>query len=314
MTLAIIFNGQGAYYQGMGLDFAQRFSGSHDIFRLAEDVSGYPLRQWILEQPELFNQTMYAQVAITATSLAIYQAINNQLPPIAYMGGLSLGEYTALIASGMMPMKEGLQLVTKRGHLMGQLCQSLPNIPMRAIIGFSRQVIEDTLQEQNLIGRVYIANVNTESQVVVSGNDEDLNCLKQALSQGEKKVLMVPLKVEGPFHTPWMQDIERDFMKELNQINWKKSKVSVLSNLTGRPHDLEKLPQKMSQHLYQTTMWHKCMQYLKNKSVTHVIQIGPGNTLLKFLGKNTQDFQTLLIDKLKDVDKLQEFIEGIKSI
>src|SRR5690625_3294840 len=125
MSLAVIFNGQGAHYQEMGQDFVEVYPEAKALYEKVELLTDYPVRQWITEDFEALEETRHAQVAIAATSLAIYESIQAKLPAIDYMAGLSLGEYSSLIASGMLSLEEGFSLIKTRGQLMTNHCQTL---------------------------------------------------------------------------------------------------------------------------------------------------------------------------------------------
>ena len=125
MKLAIIFNGQGAHYEGMGMDFVEAFQEAKEIFTQAEDITQLPIQTWINSDINQLALTKNAQPAIVTTSLAIYESIKTKLPAIQYMAGLSLGEYSSLIASNILELDEGLNLIKKRGDIMSAYCEHI---------------------------------------------------------------------------------------------------------------------------------------------------------------------------------------------
>lgn len=312
MKLAVIFNGQGAHYQGMGLDFTRNHQVSQTIFEEAESILDLPIRQWIAEDIERFKCTKNAQPGILVTSLAIYKTIEKQLPAIQYMAGLSLGEYTALIAAGYLSFAEGLNLVKTRGQLMSQHCQDLAldmDIQMAAVMAMPQSQIEELVKELHSEATpIYLANYNSADQIVVAGSAEAINQFKQeAQNQGYRKV--IPLKVEGPFHTPMMAEVQASFRQALDRVDFNEGHVAVVANIDSQVHDLHLIREKLENHLSHPVRWSQTIEFFKRSGVTHILQIGPGHTLAKLLGESS-DFSVYVIDKVSDLQGLEEFLQG----
>src|SRR5699024_2237916 len=152
MSLAIIFNGQGAQYKEMGQDFARTFPEARAVYEKIETLTNYPVRQWITDDFEALQETRYAQVAIAATSLAIYESIQAKLPAIDYMAGLSLGEYSSRIASGMLSLHEGLSIIKPRAQVMtthSQTTREYSEIVMGAVMTMQLEEIQAVLTVVN---------------------------------------------------------------------------------------------------------------------------------------------------------------------
>lgn len=313
MSIAVIFNGQGAHYQGMGQDFVQEFNEAQAVYKAIETITGYPVRQWISTDFDALEETRYAQVAIAATSLAILESIEDKLPAIDYMAGLSLGEYSALIASGAMQIDEGFELLKKRGELMTAHCNTLretSEISMDAVMKMPFDTIQEIVADVNVEeDQLYIANINSSAQVTIAGTKIATTQFKTlAREQGYKRIM--PLKVEGPFHTPYMSAVCALFSEALESVPFREMAVPVISNTTVAPHTTEEIRELLVRHLVEPVRWQETIDYLVAEGVTKVIQIGPGKTLANLLKREENAPETLVIDKVEDVEKIEHFIGG----
>lgn len=313
MSLAIIFNGQGAQYKEMGQDFVDTFPEAQAVYEKVETLTNYPVRQWITDDFEALQETRYAQVAISATSLAIYESIQAKLPAIDYMAGLSLGEYSSLIASRMLSFEDGFKLIKKRGQLMTAHCQKLresSDIVMAAVMKMPLEEIKAVLDEVNEAEeKLYLANLNSSTQVTIAGTIEALEQFKElARNQGYKKIM--PLKVEGPFHSPYMVSVCDPYKDALAQITFSEGEISVISNTIVEPHQIENVKDLLVRHLVEPVRWQETIDYFVDQGVTKIIQIGPGKTLANLLKREPNAPETLVVDKVVDVEKIEEFLGG----
>lgn len=319
MTLAILFNGQGAQYEGMGLDFDQAYSVSHDVFQLAEDVTGYPIREWIKDDIDALKETRYAQPAIAAVSLAIFAQLQQAHPQIAeaaYFAGLSLGEYASLIASGMLSLEEGFQLLKVRGDMMSTYCQELAQqapVQMAAALGMPLEEVEALVAEIHTDqAPLYVANHNSTQQTIIAGVSEAIKTFrKRAKEAGYKKV--IPLKVEGPFHSPLMQAVCEPFRETLDAFDFKQGHVPVISNTTLAVHQPDTIKSTLVEHMTHPVLWRETIDQLVEAGVTHVIQIGPGNTLVNLLKREANAPQSLVIDTVADLDQVADFLQDCQE-
>jgi len=313
MKVAVIFNGQGAHYQGMGTDFNQKYSKYSEIFELAERTTEYPIEQWIETEPEYLSKTRYAQLAVTAVSLGIYNSIQQKLPVIEMMAGLSLGEYSSLIASGMLSYEEGFRLIKQRGELMSTHCEKLSSessFKMSAVIGVPLDEIKKMVDEVQKLGYdLYIANINSSMQIVIGGSKEGVkNFNRKAKESGYKK--SIPLKVEGPFHTPLMQEVCAPFSKYLENVDFTDGDVPVISNTTVEKHTPSNIKDNLVRHFVEPVKWKQTIDYFNDHGITHIIQIGPGDTLKNLLKRENDVPKCLVIDKVDDVQKMDSFLYG----
>lgn len=309
-----MFNGQGAHFEGMGQDFASQYQEAATVYDEAESMTGYPIRQWITEDTSALKLTKHAQVAISATSLAIYRVIETQLPLFAAMAGLSLGEYSAFIASGYLKQHDAWPLLKIRGEMMSQQSQQLKNAQMLAVIGMPEETIAALINQLALAEQLFIANYNSPEQIVIGGNTEAIEAFKVAAkSQGFKK--LVPLKVEGPFHTPLMKDIQAAYQTALSSVAFhfseSEKKPTIWSNVTAQPHQPIAVKDNLVRHLIEPVKWSQIIKEWYQAGITHVIQIGPGNTLAKLLKQQYPTLPCLVINQVADIDNIAPFIEKV---
>ncbi len=313
MSVAVIFNGQGAHYAQMGLDFKAAYPEAQQTFEKAEAITGYPISEWLSDDMTPFQQTQYAQVAITATSLAIYNSIKTKLPVMSYMAGLSLGEYTSLIAGEMLSFEEGMQLIKQRGQLMTQHCAALreeQDIAMEAVMNVPLHEVRELIAEVNDgAEKLFVANLNSSTQIIIAGSTDSIAEFK-ALAKDRGYKRMMPLKVEGPFHTPYMAPVAEPFAQVLDDITFHEGNVPVISNTTVEPHTPETVKEDLTKHLVESVRWRETIDYLVDHGVEKLIQIGPGKTLANLLKREPNAPATLVIDKVEDLDKLEDFIGG----
>ncbi|MBG9981343.1 ACP S-malonyltransferase [Facklamia sp. DSM 111018] len=314
MSLGIIFNGQGAHYPGMGLDFIQEYPESLRVVEKAQVISQLPLINWLKEGGNVLSETRNAQPAIASVSMAIYQAIRPQLPAVSYMAGLSLGEYSALMASGMLTFEQGIDLLVKRGELMSAHCskiaESYPS-GLVAVVGIKSELVQ-RLVDHTECDELWLANFNAATQTVVAGSQKHLKVLRKvAKKTGIKGV--IPLKVEGPFHSPLMAPIQNEYHEILQTYHFESSQIPVISNTDLSIHQPDKVKKLLTQHLVSPVQWKQTIDLMISKGITHLIQIGPGDTLVKMLSRDRVSINTLTVDKIEDVAKIKAFIQEEQS-
>lgn len=306
MKLAVIFNGQGAQYQGMGLDFKDTYCEAEQVFSNASAVLGYDVSQLMDERFDQLTKTKYAQPAIATVSLAIFKSIEPKLPAIDYMAGLSLGEYSTLIASGSLTVSDGIALLAERGELMSSVCESLASnvsVQMMAVIGMPIEHITHIVDE---LDDIYVANLNSTTQTILAGTKIAIKQFNQkAKESGYRKG--IPLKVEGPFHSPLMKEACDPFERILNSYSFMEGKVPVISNTTVEPHNSHCVKSTLVQHLVEPVKWRQTIEWFSSNGVTHVIQIGPGRTLEKLMKTEENAPSCLVINEVIDVQEIDNF-------
>ena len=231
MKIAWIFPGQGAQYAGMGKDFFDSFLVAKETFQQADDLLGFPLSRIIFEGPEdLLTQTKHSQVAILVTSMAVLRVLQKEFPHLkpSICAGLSLGEYTALCASGRLGFADTLLLVQERARLMNEACENTPGT-MAAVLGLDAADVEAVVKD---LEGVWVANFNAPGQTVISGTKEGVEKGILALKEkGAKRA--IPLAVHGAFHSALMQSAEKGLAPWIEKANLQASPIDFVMNVPG---------------------------------------------------------------------------------
>jgi [acyl-carrier-protein] S-malonyltransferase len=285
--IAVVFPGQGSQRPGMGRDFYEQISVCRETYEEASDSLGWNVADVCFGEDERINLTEYTQPCIVTTEIAMYRGLIERYSfAPQYFGGHSLGEFTALVASRVMPLKETLRIVQRRGKLMQEA------VPVG--IGGMAAVISDQI-DGNRLGKLLeglpidVANINSANQVVISGDASALPEAEKRLSQlfaGDKPFRFVRLNVSAPFHSRFMRPIEESFFHTLKDMGCGFSPVHaplVTSNYTGGFHlgSVKEIINNLVYQLSNTVHWRENMQRLADCS-EEVYEIGPGRPLREF--------------------------------
>ena len=293
MKTAYLFPGQGAQFMGMGIEIAERYPVVEQLYHRASAVLGFDLFELCRTSPaEILQQTQNAQPAIFVTSLAHWQITKDYLPRPSFMAGLSLGEYTALMAAGAFNFEEAVFLVRQRGLLMQNSTVNRAT-KMAAIIGLEANAIADICQEARILGRCETTNYNAPGQTVIGG---DLAAVNWAIALAEQAgaYKVVTLKVSGAFHTSLMESAAEGMRKLLATISIRDLDVPIISNVTGQPVTLaEDIRSLLVRQITAPVRWSESMTYLANYGVDTCIEFGPGKTLAGLIRRNLPDVATL---------------------
>jgi malonyl CoA-acyl carrier protein transacylase len=278
MSLQIVmFPGQGSQYNGMGKDLFNEFP---DVVENANKILGYDIVDICINNPNnTLNQTNYTQPALFLLNFLHYQKYlkSNQTPD--YFLGHSLGEFNALCASGVFDFETGLKIVQKRGELMF----SITGTGMAAIIGADYSEIQEILK--NNFPEIDIANINSPSQIVISGKLESLE--KAADCFEEDGLVYVPLKVSGAFHSRYMTPIKNEFKEFIESLPLHQYNVPVISNYTASlyPKESEGIINNMANQINSPIKWLQSIEYLISQGENNFFEIGPGEVLSNILKK-----------------------------
>lgn len=306
LKLAFVFPGQGSQYVGMGREMAATFSQAEQIFTLADEICGYKLSTLCFEGPqEQLNQTRYAQPALLITSLAcLAVARANGLEP-QYMSGLSLGEYTALVGAGALPLEKALPLVMRRAELM-QNAVPIGQGAMAAILGLDDAVVEQVCSEEP--GLVTVANYNCPGQLVISGEKPAVESAVNRLKEKGGRAMMLAVSV--PSHSPLMKDCAVQFADALAGAEFSQPVVPVISNVNALPHEVADIPMLLAQQLYSPVRWEQGIRFMMTE-VDYFIEIGPGTSLSGLIRKIDKNKVLGQVDDVKSLHKLMEKVNSI---
>ena len=302
-----MFPGQGSQYIGMGKEFYEQIPICKEVYDLASEVTGLDIPALCFEENEKLNITEYTQICMLATEAAIYMALeqNGYQPDVT--AGLSLGEYGALIASGVMTAEEAFELVRKRGILMQEAVPA--GGAMAAVLGLDAAAIEQICREtaEQKGSEVSIANYNCPGQIVISGQEEAVHLAGETCkASGAKRV--VPLKVSGPFHSKMLQGAGDKLKEELKKVEISDSFVPYIANVTaGYVTKKEEVKPLLASQVSSSVRWQQTIERLLADGADEFVEIGPGRTLSGFVKKVNRDV------KVSSIDKMEDFIQFIGS-
>lgn len=306
--IAFIFPGQGAQYPGMSKDFFESFPLARQTFEEADDILHRNLSKIVLEGPEnLLTETKNSQVGIYVASMAILRVVQNLYPSLVptACAGLSLGEYTALTASGRLNFQSCLPIVQYRGQYMNEACEMTKGT-MAVVLGMDAQTVEDIVKEIKLPNDLWAANFNCPGQVVISGTEKGIEAGTSLLKErGAKRVL--PLQVYGAFHSGLMKPAEERLSEHIYQTTIKESPVGFVMNVTGKfeTHQ-DKVKTNLIKQVTSPVRWEQGIRTLGEEMYDLFIEIGCGKTLSGFNKRILPGVTTISIEKVTELDQLKD--------
>ncbi|MBI5366131.1 MAG: ACP S-malonyltransferase [Planctomycetes bacterium] len=304
---AWLFPGQGAQVVGMGKDLAAASPAARAVFDRANAVLGFDLAILCFAGPEdQLNRTDVSQPAILAMSLAVLEALRERgkLPAAQAAAGLSLGEYTALVAAGALTLEDGVRLVRRRGEFMQMACELEPS-GMASILGLDRAQVEAACAAARAQGVVVAANLLGPGQIAISGAAAALAaaCAK-AKELGAKRA--IPLRVAGAFHSPLMAPAADRLRAELDRTEIRAPRIPVVTNVGAAPvSDPAELRAALGRQITSPVLWEDSMRRLGATGFTSFLEIGPGRTLSGLAAKIVPGAATANVDSVAALEALQ---------
>ena len=300
--IAFVFPGQGAQYTGMAKDFYEKFPVSREVFEKASKVSGLDIKTLCFEENENLNITEYTQIAMLTAEIAILRAVEEAGIHSQVNAGLSLGEYGALAASGVMREEDAFAIVRKRGILMQEAYPT--GGAMSAILGTDAELIEKICEETP--GIVSIANYNCPGQIVITGEEKAVLTAGEALkAAGARRV--IPLKVSGPFHCELLKEAGKKLGEELDKIEIQTFAIPYVTNVTAQyVTESDQVKNLLVKQVSSSVRWQQCVEQMINDGVDTFIEIGPGKTLTGFLKKINRNVKALHIEKIEDLEAVRK--------
>jgi [acyl-carrier-protein] S-malonyltransferase len=299
--IAFIFPGQGAQYCGMGQDFYEQTALGKEIYDTASGLLGFSVPELCFEKNDRLDITEYTQAAMVTTSIAMMRVLEAEKglkPSVA--AGLSLGEYCALAAAGVMSDEDAIRTVRERGILMQKAVPAGLGA-MAAILSLEASAIEDVLSDME---GVQIANYNCPGQIVISGRKEKVEeANEKLLNAGAKRAIM--LNVSGPFHSEMLADAGEKLGEVLEGVNINNPHIPYISNVTAKYVTNGALVKDLlKKQVSSSVRWQQSVETMLIDGIDTFIEIGPGKTLAGFIKKITRDVNVFNIEKLEDLDKL----------
>lgn len=286
---------------GMGQDFYEQIPVCREMFELAGRAAELDVAALCFEENEKINITEYTQIAMLAVEVAILKAVEERGIRPDITGGLSLGEYGALTASGVMSEEDVFRIVRKRGIYMQE---AVPDGgAMAAVLGLDTAVIEKICEET--AGTVSIANYNCPGQIVITGESAAVQAASAKITEaGAKKC--VPLKVSGPFHSAMLTGAGEKLAKELENVSIHDIRIPYIANVTADyVKDKEEVKPLLQRQVSHPVRWQQSVERMIADGADTFIEIGPGKTLSGFMRRINKDMKVYNVEKTEDLDKLR---------
>ncbi|MCB6610561.1 ACP S-malonyltransferase [[Clostridium] symbiosum] len=301
--IAFIFPGQGAQACGMGQDFYEQTNDAKEIFDRASEILGFSMQELCFEKNDRLDITEYTQPAMVTASIAMMKVFMERTgikPDVA--AGLSLGEYPAMVAAGVMSTEDAIRTVRQRGILMQEAVPAGVGA-MSAVLAMDAEKIEEVIAD---ISGVQIANYNCPGQIVISGKKEAVEEAAEKLkAAGAKRVL--PLNVSGPFHSYLLEEAGEKLYGVLKEVEVHTPAIPYVANVTAEyVTDSRDVKTLLKKQVSSSVRWEQSIRKMLEDGVDTFIEIGPGRTLTGFMKKIDRNVKAMNIEKLEDIEKVKE--------
>ncbi|NNE33024.1 MAG: ACP S-malonyltransferase [Winogradskyella sp.] len=286
---AYIFPGQGAQFSGMGLDLYENSSLAQDLFEKANEILGFSITDVMFEgTAEDLKETKVTQPAIFLHSVILAKVLGDKFKP-DMVAGHSLGEFSALVASGALTFEDGLKLVSQRALAMQKACELQPST-MAAVLGLEDDVVEKICATTE--GVVVAANYNCPGQLVISGEVEAINTACETLkNEGARRALVLP--VGGAFHSPLMEPAREELAAAINNTTFNKPSCPIYQNVTASAiTDENEIKANLISQLTAPVRWTQSVQQMMADGATHFTEVGPGKVLQGLVKKINRAAET----------------------
>jgi len=279
---AYIFPGQGAQFSGMGLDLYEKSTIAQELFEKANDILGFPITDVMFEGTiEQLKETKVTQPAIFLHSVALAKTLGDSFIP-QMVAGHSLGEFSALVANGVLSFEDGLRLVSQRALAMQKACELQPST-MAAIIGLEDNIVENICTATD--GIVVAANYNCPGQLVISGEIEAINKACESLKQEGAKMTVV-LPVGGAFHSPLMEPAREELATAIENTTFKEPICPIYQNVTAKAvNNASEIKNNLMAQLTAPVLWTQSIQQMIIEGATEFTEVGPGKVLQGLMRK-----------------------------
>ncbi len=304
----LMFPGQGSQSVGMGSELFKNFELVKKIFKEADEKLNYPISKIILDGPEdKLKLTKNTQPAIMMISYSIYKLITEefgiQIKDIKYFCGHSLGEYSALVSIGSLNFQDALYLLHERGKSMQE---SVPEGKgaMLAVLGLKMEEVTEYIKQVKDKGICEIANDNSDSQIILSGEKNPIEEINKILKLKKKKSIFLP--VSAPFHSSLMKSAAQKMRDKILKTSFKKPSKELISNVTAEPvTDIDKIKDLLIQQIYSKVRWRESLLFMVKSGVNEFIEIGPGKVLSSLAKRISGNINVKSINTVEDIKNLK---------
>ncbi len=303
--IAFIYPGQGAQYIGMGQEFYEQTETGKKTFDKASELLGFSMPDLCFKENDQLNITEYTQAAMVTVSIAMTKVLHELGVFADVTAGLSLGEYAALFAAGVMREEDAITVVRQRGILMQEAVPAGIGA-MAAILALDNETIENVTKD---IEGVWIANYNCPGQTVISGKKEAVALACEKLKEaGAKRTL--PLNVSGPFHSGMLAEAGEKLGKVLEGVSLNTPSIPYVANVTaGYVTDVSQVRDLLTRQVSSSVRWQQSVEAMIADGTDTFVEIGPGKTLSGFMKKISRDVKVMNIEKLADMEKAVEALK-----
>lgn len=308
--IAFVFPGQGAQYVGMGQELAEKYPVAKAVFQKATDALGYDMERLCFNSSdEELKQTEKTQPSILTASIAAYEVLKDNGVEPEGVAGLSLGEYSALVANGVVDFQDAVKVVKQRGKYMQE------EVPqgvgaMAAVLGLAADLVEEACQEASSTGIVEPANYNCPGQLVIAGEVAPVEkAVELCREKGAKKAVMLP--VSAPFHTSMLKGAGEKLAGELEHMEFKPMVYPLVANVTAdyiQSH--EDVRSLLIDQVSSPVMWENSIKRMIDDGFDTFIEVGPGKALSKFIKKISRDVEILNVQDVSSLEKTLEKLNG----
>lgn len=304
---AFVFPGQGAQAVGMGKDVYDAFDHSRAIFAEADEALGFELSDIIFNGPDdLLKQTANTQPALLTVSIAFLEALKGQGLKPDYVAGHSLGEYSALVAAGVLSFADAVRTVRARGQFMEQAVPGGLGA-MAAVLGAEREVLAELCASITAEGyAVELANVNCPGQIVVSGTAQGVQAVVERGKEAAGAKRVIPLDVSGPFHSSLMKPAAERLGEVLESLSMADASVPVVANVTANAvTEASSIRGLLVEQVYSPVLWEDSVRYLIGQGVDTFVEIGSGTVLAGLIKKIDKNVRVISINSIAALESLQ---------